>query len=209
MVLYARTVAWVVAVGVVTAVAGCSGGDKGSTEQKAEGTTEKPVANRVVMKTNKGDIEIELFPDKAPKTVENFLRYVDEGFYEGTIFHRVIKDFMIQGGGYDTDLQRKATHEPIPNEASNGLKNETGTIAMARTSAPHSATSQFFINVKDNQFLDFKSETPQGWGYTVFGKVVDGMDVVRQIEQTPTEDKGGAFRDLPKDPIIIESIERK
>ncbi len=161
------------------------------------------------MKTNKGRIEIELYPDKAPKTVENFLSYVDDGYYDGTIFHRVIADFMIQGGGYDPNRDRKATRDAVANEANNGLKNEVGTIAMARTSDPHSATAQFFINVKDNKFLDFTAETPGGWGYAVFGKVVEGMDVVRVIEQVPTSDKGGAFRDLPNEEVVIESIRRK
>jgi len=185
-------------------VAGCTGGgektEKPETPESAK--TENPVVD---LETSKGTIVVELYSDKAPKSVENFLEYVRSGFYDGTIFHRVIESFMIQGGGYTKDLERKETRAPIPNEANNGLKNVTGTIAMARTSDPNSATSQFFINVKDNGFLDFKSETPGGWGYAVFGKVIDGMDVVTAIEHTPTSDQGGAFANLPKDPVVIES----
>jgi len=158
------------------------------------------------MKTNKGTITLELFPDKAPKSVENFVAYAENGFYDGTIFHRVISDFMIQGGGYTAGLDRKDTRPPVPNEANNGLKNELGTIAMARTSDPNSASSQFFINVKNNAFLDFKSETPQGWGYCVFGKVTDGIDVVQAIGHAPTSDRGGAFQNLPTDQVVIESV---
>jgi len=202
------------AAAVMLLAAACTGGEDASkTSEQGTAAGESTAAakneNRVLIKTSKGTIEVELYPDKAPKTVENFLAYVDAGFYNDTIFHRVIEDFMIQGGGYDTAKERKETREPIPNEANNGLKNETGTIAMARTSAPHSATSQFFINVKDNKFLDFQSETPQGWGYAVFGSVVDGMDVVRTIEKTPTSDQGGAFRDMPEEQVVIESITRK
>lgn len=190
------------------ALHGCTGaGTDGGTG--TEGKDAAPV-NIVVIKTNKGQIEIELFPDKAPATVENFLAYADARFYDGTIFHRVIENFMIQGGGYDADKQRRPTRDPIKNEADNGMKNDTGTIAMARTNAPDSATSQFFINVKQNTFLDYTSpETPQSWGYTVFGRVIDGIDVVRVIEQTPTRDEGGAFKDFPEEPILIESIRRK
>ncbi len=192
----------------VSVAGGCSRGEQDAKKSDAATASAARKHPRVVMKTNKGVLEIELYEDKAPKTVENFLRYVDEGFYQGTIFHRVIKDFMIQGGGYDTELQRKPTHDPIQNEANNGLKNDVGGVAMARTSQPHSATSQFFINVKDNKFLDFSAETPQGWGYAVFGRVVEGMDVVRVIEETTTANKNGAFHDLPEE-ITIESISRK
>jgi len=183
----------------------CSrGGDEAAKKQVAAAPQAKhPV---VEIKTNKGLIVVELYSDKAPKTVENFLAYVDKGFYNGTIFHRVIPDFMIQGGGYTADLQRKETAAPVQNEANNGLKNITGTIAMARTSDPNSATSQFFINAKDNAFLDFKNETPQGWGYTVFGKVIEGLEVVHAIEHTPTSDRGGAFANLPQDQVTIESV---
>jgi cyclophilin family peptidyl-prolyl cis-trans isomerase len=183
--------------------AGCSKSDDAAKPPGSATQTNNPV---VTMKTNKGTITLELFPDKAPKSVENFVAYADAGFYDGTIFHRVISDFMIQGGGYTAGLDRKETRPPVPNEANNGLKNELGTIAMARTSDPNSATSQFFVNVKNNAFLDFKSETPQGWGYTVFGKVIDGIDVVHAIEHTPTSDRGGAFANLPTDQVVIESV---
>ncbi len=161
---------------------------------------------RVKLHTNLGDIVIELYPEKAPKTVENFLRYVREGFYDGTLFHRVIPGFMIQGGGLTPDMRPKPTHPPIPNEADNGLKNERGTVAMARTSDPHSATSQFFINLKDNPFLDFTSPDPQGYGYCVFGKVVEGMDVVDAIARVPTTSRAG-HKDVPVEPVVIEKAE--
>lgn len=160
---------------------------------------------RVRLVTSLGDIVLELNQAAAPKTVENFLSYVKEGFYNGTIFHRVIDGFMIQGGGYTQDYQRKATHPPIENEANNGLKNERGTIAMARTNDPNSATSQFFINVVDNDFLNYRSSTPNGWGYCVFGKVVEGMDVVDAIRRTPTGSGGPFPKDVPQKPIIIQT----
>jgi len=182
----------------------CSrGGDEGAKKQTAATQTKNPIVD---IKTNKGTITVELYPDEAPKTVANFLAYVDKGFYNGTIFHRVIPDFMIQGGGYTTDRQRKETGAPVENEAKNGPKNLAGTIAMARTSDPNSATAQFFINAKDNAFLDYKNDSPQGAGYTVFGKVIDGMDVVHAIEHTPTSDQGGAFANLPQDQVTIESV---
>jgi peptidyl-prolyl cis-trans isomerase B (cyclophilin B) len=159
----------------------------------------------VLLSTNMGDIKIELFPDKAPKTVENFLAYVKSGQYDGLIFHRVIPGFMIQGGGLDKDMREKKTERPpIQNEASNGLKNTVGTVAMARTSDPHSASAQFFINVKDNGFLDHRSQTPQGWGYAVFGKVTEGMDVVRKIENVPTTTKG-PHQNVPQEAVVIQS----
>ena len=159
---------------------------------------------RVLMKTSMGDITIELEGDKAPQTVDNFLTYVDEGFYNGTIFHRVIDGFMIQGGGLGPDMQKKATRDPIPNEAKNGLKNVRGSISMARTGDPHSATGQFFINHKDNANLDYPSF--DGWGYAVFGQVVDGMDVVDAIATTNTG-PGGPFRkDAPQEMVVIEQI---
>ena len=161
---------------------------------------------RVKLHTNVGDIVLELDRAKAPKTVENFLRYVNEGFYDGTVFHRVIPDFMIQGGGMTADLKPKPTHPPIQNEADNGLKNEKGTVAMARTSDPNSASSQFFINVADNAFLDHTSPTPQGWGYAVFGKVVEGMDVVMKISTEPTGSRRG-MSDVPAKDIVIEKAE--
>jgi len=158
---------------------------------------------RVQFDTNKGTIVIELNQEKAPVTVENFLSYVKSGFYDGVIFHRVIPNFMIQGGGFTPDMQQKSTQENIENEANNGLKNTKGSIAMARTSAPHSASSQFFINVKDNSFLDFTSETPQGWGYAVFGQVIDGIEVVETIENVTTGIVG-PYSDVPKEAVIIE-----
>ncbi len=145
---------------------------------------------KVNLQTNKGLIVIELYPDQAPQSVANFLAYVDAGFYDGTIFHRVIPDFMIQGGGFTADLEKKETRAPIPNEADNGLKNERGTLAMARTNDPHSATAQFFINHKDNAFLDHSGKNTRGWGYAVFGRVTDGMSVVDAIATTPTGAKG-------------------
>jgi cyclophilin family peptidyl-prolyl cis-trans isomerase len=159
---------------------------------------------RVVMQTNLGDIVLELDSQRAPATVENFLRYANEGFYDGTVFHRIIKGFMIQGGGFGADYARKPTHEPVKNEADNGLKNKLGTIAMARTSNPHSATAQFFINHKDNSFLDYPAR--DGWGYAVFGKVIEGMDVVDKIANQPTEARGGALQNAPKNPVIIERV---
>lgn len=160
---------------------------------------------RVRLVTTLGDIVLELDKTKAPKSVENFLGYVNEGFYNGTIFHRVIDGFMVQGGGFTQDFQKKSTRAPIENEANNGLKNQLGTLAMARTNDPHSATAQFFINVTNNDFLDHRSPTPRGWGYAVFGKVVEGMNVVDAIRRTPT-DSGGPFRkDVPRTPIIIQS----
>lgn len=157
----------------------------------------------VLLETTSGDILIELYADKAPATVENFLKYVNEGFYANTIFHRVIKGFMIQGGGMNMKMEEKATHAPIKNEADNGLRNRKYTIAMARTSDPHSATAQFFINVKDNSFLDHRSKDPQGWGYAVFGKVIRGQDVVDQIAAVKTGSRG-YFEDVPMQPVIIK-----
>jgi len=157
----------------------------------------------VVLKTTYGDITLELEAKLAPETSANFLRYIEDGFYDGTVFHRVIHGFMIQGGGLEPGMRGKATRAPIRNEADNTLANRTGTIAMARTSDPHSATAQFFINTNDNHFLDFKSETREGWGYCVFGRVVDGMDVVRQIEVSPTGTRSG-HRDVPVQDIVIE-----
>lgn len=159
----------------------------------------------VVLHTTHGDITIELDAAKAPATVANFLEYARSGFYAGTIFHRVIDNFMIQGGGMDESMGQKKTNGQVRNEANNGLKNDVGTIAMARTSDPHSATAQFFINVKNNDFLNFKSETPQGWGYCVFGKVSDGMDVVNKIKVVKTGSKGG-HQDVPLESIIIQSV---
>ena len=162
---------------------------------------------KVVLETSMGDITLELYPDKAPATVKNFLTYADEKFYDGTVFHRVISGFMIQGGGMTADMNEKPTHSPILNEADNGLKNDRGTIAMARTNDPNSATAQFFINAKDNTFLNFRSKTIEGYGYCVFGKVTKGLDVVDAIEKTPTTTRG-VFQDVPAKPVIIKKAYR-
>ena len=162
---------------------------------------------KVLMKTSKGDITIELYQESAPITVRNFLSYVDAKFYDGTVFHRVIKNFMIQGGGMTADLQEKPTGPPIKNEAANGLKNERGTIAMARTSVVDSATSQFFINHKDNLFLDHKGNSEEGFGYCVFGKVITGMDVVDAIANSPTTTAQG-MGDVPRQTITIISVQK-
>lgn len=159
----------------------------------------------VIIRTTFGEIKLELDAEKAPKTVANFLNYAREGFYDGTIFHRVIDNFMIQGGGFDTDMQQKANGDPIENEADNGLKNDFGTIAMARTSDPHSATAQFFINVKDNDFLNFRAKNSQGWGYAVFGKVTGGTEVLDKIRGVATSSRKG-HQDVPTEPVIIESV---
>lgn len=156
----------------------------------------------VMLKTSMGEITLELYPEKAPKTVDNFLQYVKNGQYKGTIFHRVINNFMIQGGGFDKDMNQKPTGAPIENEAKNGLKNEAYTIAMARTMDPHSASAQFFINVKNNGFLDYPGQ--DGWGYTVFGKVIKGTDVVDKIKAVPVSGKG-MHQDVPVKPVLIES----
>ncbi len=179
--------------------------------EDAPAATNKPAATaenkgenaRVIMKTSKGDIKIELYADKAPISVKNFLSYVDDKFYDGTIFHRVIKDFMIQGGGFTADMNQKATKGQIKNEAQNGLKNERGTVAMARTGVIDSATSQFFINTVDNAFLNFSSPDARGFGYCVFGKVVEGMDVVDLIRAVPT----GA-QDVPNETVKILEVRR-
>jgi cyclophilin family peptidyl-prolyl cis-trans isomerase len=159
---------------------------------------------QVELKTNMGVIVLELYPDKAPKTVENFLQYVKDGFYKGTIFHRVIPSFMVQGGGFTVDFAQKNTRAPIQNEANNGLRNDVGTIAMARTGDPHSATAQFFINHKNNDFLNHTAPSPQGWGYTVFGKVIKGMDVVNKIAAIQTGPRGPFPSDVPSQQVIIE-----
>ena len=162
-------------------------------------------AAHVTIATTVGQMTLELDADNAPKTVENFLAYASSGFYDGTIFHRVINNFMIQGGGFTTDMEQKPTQAPVDNEANNGLKNERGTIAMARTQDPHSATAQFFLNVQDNDFLNHTGENMQGWGYTVFGKVTQGEEVLDKIRSVQTGSQGG-HQDVPTDPIIIESI---
>ena len=157
----------------------------------------------VELHTNHGVIKLELDAEKAPKSVENFLNYVKAGHYDNTVFHRVIDGFMIQGGGFTADMEQKPTNAPVANEADNGLKNEKGTLAMARTNDPHSATAQFFINVKDNDFLNFSSPTPQGWGYCVFAKVVEGLDIVDAIKKVKTGNKG-FHQDVPVDDVVIE-----
>ncbi|KJG39797.1 cyclophilin [Photobacterium angustum] len=159
----------------------------------------------IIFTTNVGDITIELNKQKAPVTVKNFLKYCQDGFYNGTIFHRVIKGFMIQGGGYTVKMKEKPTRAPIVNEANRGLKNVIGTIAMARTDAPHSATAEFFINVADNDFLDHTATTNVGWGYTVFGQVSAGMDVVNKISKVKTLSIRD-HEDVPRDPIVIEKV---
>ena len=159
----------------------------------------------VIIRTTFGEIKLELDAEKAPKTVANFLDYARTGYYDGTIFHRVIDNFMIQGGGFDTDMQQKSTSEPVENEADNGLKNDFGTVAMARTMEPHSATAQFFINVKDNDFLNHSGKNMQGWGYTVFGKVTEGTEVLDKIRAVETTSTGG-HQDVPTEPVIIESV---
>lgn len=157
----------------------------------------------VTLETTHGDIVIELYEDKAPETVKNFLNYVNDGFYDGTIFHRVISNFMIQGGGFLPGMIQKHTEDPVKNEADNGLANDRGTIAMARTPDPHSATAQFFINHKDNNFLNYSAPTAQGWGYCVFGKVTDGMDTVDKIAGVSTGNKSG-HADVPAEDVIIK-----
>lgn len=161
---------------------------------------------RVRISTTSGDIVLELNAARAPKTVENFLTYAKDGFYNGTIFHRVISNFMIQGGGFTKDFKKKSTRAPIKNEANNGLKNSRGTIAMARTGDPHSATGQFFINVVDNHFLNHRSQTSRGWGYTVFGKVIEGMDVVDKIRNEKTGSAAMFSKDVPKNTVEIKTI---
>lgn len=165
-------------------------------------------APRVALETSEGRIVLALDPERAPATVENFLRYVDDGHYDGTIFHRVIAGFMIQGGGFDESFEQKPTREPVRNEADNSLGNDRGTIAMARTMDPQSATAQFFINVVDNDFLNFTAPTPRGYGYAVFGRVVEGMDVVDRIAATATGAGGPFPSDVPRETVLIEHAER-
>ena len=176
-------------------------------DPKAPASVVKPTNPVVVIQTSEGTIKVELWEDRAPLTVKNFLRYTDEGFYDGTIFHRVINGFMIQGGGFTADMKQKEAREPIKNEAAAGLKNERGTIAMARTSVVDSATAQFFINVNDNDNLNHKDETQRGFGYAVFGKVIDGMDVVDRIKAVPTSTVG-SFQNVPTKPVLIQKVLR-
>lgn len=167
------------------------------------GRAEGDGSPRVVLETSKGNIVLQLDGEKAPQTVENFVAYVEAGFFDGTIFHRVIDGFMVQGGGFTADMAQKDTRGTVQNEADNGLKNKRGTVAMARTSDPHSATAQFFINTVDNTFLNHQGKTPEGWGYAVFGEVVEGMDVVDAITKVKTGNQGG-MGDVPKEPVVIE-----
>ena len=182
---------------------GCSKTENQTTKQPTTvKSTQETKSVKVELSTNKGTIVLELDAAKAPASTENFLSYVRDGHYDGTIFHRVIPGFMIQGGGFDAGMQQKSTKAPIQNEADNGLKNDLGTVAMARTNDPNSATAQFFINLKNNDFLNHSSPTPQGWGYAVFGKVVEGMDVVQTIEKVATGSKG-MHQDVPVEDVVI------
>lgn len=187
------------AVALIPGIAGAAAGT--STPNQGKSMSTQP---QVKLHTNMGDMLIQLDAEKAPKTVENFLTYVKEGFYDGTVFHRVINNFMVQGGGFEASMKQKQTHAPIENEANNGLKNEQYTLAMARTADPHSATAQFFINVANNEFLNFTAPTSNGWGYAVFGKVVEGTDVVDAIKKVKTGTKG-FHQDVPVEDVIIES----
>jgi len=169
--------------------------------------TDTSTMTMIKFTTNQGDITLELNTEKAPNTVANFVSYIEDGFFNGVIFHRIIPNFMAQGGGFTSDFQQKSTKDPIENEADNGLKNDRGTIAMARTGDPHSATGQFFVNLKDNDFLNHSSKTQQGWGYAVFGKVTEGMDVVDKMAAIPTGSGGMFPTDVPQEEVIIEKAE--
>jgi len=206
---------WMLAALALMVTIGCGGGSPPPPAEEPAPAEEKPAAETapaptgtnpmVEMRTSLGTMKIELYPEKAPKTAENFLRYAREGFYDGTIFHRVISGFMIQGGGFTPDMSEKETRAPIANEASNGLKNVRGSLAMARTGDPHSASSQFFINTVDNPFLDFTAETVQGYGYAVFGQVVEGLETLDAIKKVSTGSRDG-YDDVPVDPVVIESV---
>lgn len=188
---------------LLTIALGCSTVSAAQAPKSNSGKKMTENTVQVKLETTLGDITLQLDKAKAPVSVGNFLAYVKEGHYDGTIFHRVIPGFMAQGGGFDADFTQKPTHDPIKNEADNGLKNDRGTIAMARTPDPNSATAQFFINYKNNDFLNFKNETTQGWGYAVFGQVIDGMDVVDAMAKVPTGSGGPMPSDVPKNPIVI------
>jgi cyclophilin family peptidyl-prolyl cis-trans isomerase len=188
----------------MTLILGCLLLSPAAAEAQDRKPTPKAKEPVVELTTSMGTIQIKLLPDKAPKTVENFLQYVASGQYDGTVFHRVIESFMIQGGGYDEKYREKTTKTPIENEADNGLSNTRGTVAMARTSDPNSARAQFFINVKDNPGLNHKAKTPSGWGYCVFGRVVSGMDVVDKIKKVPTGAKGSFDSDAPLKEVVIK-----
>lgn len=195
--------------GLTFTLSGVAGADSSANVKSAtavnQSTQTMDKLTFVKMQTNYGDVTLVLNADWAPKTVANFVTYVNAGFYDGTIFHRVINDFMIQGGGFTEDMSKKTTRPPVHNEADKGPANDLGTIAMARTSDPHSATAQFFINTKDNTFLNHKSKTMQGWGYAVFGRVVDGMDIVQKIESVSTTGKNG-MADVPSSTVVIEKM---
>jgi cyclophilin family peptidyl-prolyl cis-trans isomerase len=198
-----------VALALTTATAACAESQEtqAETEPKGEATMQEAQVKgpQVLLETSMGNILLGFYPDQAPLTVENFLSYVEDGHYDGLVFHRVIPDFMIQAGGHEADLvMREAGREPIRNESDNGLHNERGTVAMARTGAPHSATAQFFINLVDNPFLDYGAQGPNQWGYAVFGKVLEGMDVVDAIAAVPTGSAGG-MQDVPREPVTIRS----
>ena len=186
---------------------GCNSNTGSSTEE----TTQLPSGDttmsnpKIKFETSLGEFTAELYPEKAPKSVENFLSYVNAGFYDGTIYHRVIPGFMIQGGGMNPDMSEKSNNAPIENEADNGLSNETGTLAMARTGDPHSATSQFFVNASDNTFLNHTAKNQQGWGYAVFGKVTDGLDIVKAIEAVKTGNNGG-HGDVPLEAVVMNKV---
>jgi cyclophilin family peptidyl-prolyl cis-trans isomerase len=191
--------------GMLTATLAVAIGAIGVACTRAEEKPSNPNNPIVLISTSVGDMKVELYKDKAPKTVDNFLGYVNDKYYDGTIFHRVIPRFMIQGGGFTPDMKEKPTKAPVKNEAGNGLQNKLGTIAMARTPDVDSATAQFFINVKDNAFLDHRDDTLQGFGYCVFGKVIEGLKVAQQIEQVDTDTKG-MYENVPVQPVIIKSI---
>lgn len=198
---------WTLTAFLVVALPGSLLAQQGSPQPRMMPQAVKPSNPVVALHTSEGVIKLELWEDKAPVTVKNFLRYVDEGFYDGTIFHRVIDGFMIQGGGFTPDMKQKQTHEPIKNEAAADRKNERGTVAMARTGVVDSATAQFFINIRDNDNLNQRDQTPKGFGYAVFGNVIEGMDVVDRIKQAPTSTVG-PFQNVPAKPIVIESVRR-
>jgi cyclophilin family peptidyl-prolyl cis-trans isomerase len=186
-------------------ISGCSASEPGKQTVSTDPAPGQPANPRVLIETSKGNITVELFPRNAPRSVGNFLNYVNTGFYNGLIFHRVIPGFMIQTGGMAADMVEKPKNAPIKNEADNGLKNLRGTLAMARTADPDSACSQFFINEKDNGFLDHRGNSPEGWGYAVFGKVVDGMRVADSISLVPRGDRG-PYGDVPNDPVIVKRV---
>ena len=191
--------------GATLATTGCGAKEPGKQTVSTEPAAGQPANPKVLIETSKGNITVELFAGKAPLSVENFLTHVKTGFYDGTVFHRVIPGFMIQGGGMLPDMTEKSRGTPIKNEANNGLKNLRGTLAMARTGEPHSATSQFFINVADNYFLNHRGESFEGWGYAVFGQVVSGMDVVDAILAVPRGDRG-MHQDVPAEPVIMKRV---